>query len=192
MCHNRTHLAVVYLLLLTVAGCTPSLEEKIASYQQAHNDHDIDKVMSMYTEDITFEVVGMFVKTGKDQVRGIAEWDLATNSKMIISDIQITGNSVTFNLKEGNDWFRLVGIEYMYYTPCSMVFDNGLIKSFKAEASAQSMEAFGQVWPPVYQWLTEEKKEEMSKLTTQEGAFIYNKENARAWISILNEWKNKN
>ena len=192
MYYNRTHLAVVFLLLLTGAGCTPTLQEKVLSYQQAHNDHDIDKVMSMYADDITFEVVGMFVKTGKDQVRGIAEWDLATNSKMIISDIEITGNTVTFNLKEGNDWFRLVGVEFMYYTPCSMVFDDGLIKSFKAEATAESIAAFGQAWPPVYQWLTQERKEEMSKLVTQDGAFIYNMENARAWISILNEWKSNN
>jgi len=191
MYYNRTRLAVVFLLLLTGAGCSPTLEERVVSYQQAHNDHDIDKVMSMYADDITFEVVGMFTKTGQDQVRGIAEWDLATNSKMIISDIQITGNTATFKLKEGNDWFRLVGVEYMYYNPCSMVFKDGLIKEFSAQVTDKSKDAFVKTWPPVYNWLMEDKKEELSKLTTAEGAFIYNLENAKIWLSLLEEWNDQ-
>ena len=71
----------------------------------------------LYTDDITFEITGSWRRTGKAEVRGIAEWDLVTNSQMIISGIVAGRDTVTFRLKEGNDWFRLIGIEFMYYEP---------------------------------------------------------------------------
>ena len=191
MNYNRS-LLVVFLLLITVAGCSPSLEERVMSYQQAHNDHDMDKVMSMYADDITFEVVGMFVKTGKDQVRGIAEWDLVTDSEMFISDIEVRNDTAFFKLKEGNDWFRSIGIDYMHYQPCLMVFKDGLIRELKVEVTNKSREAFSRAWPEVYRWLMQEKKEELAQLTTSEGEFVYNKEYAQRWLALLEEWKKSN
>ncbi len=181
---------LIFLLLIISLGCSPNLEDKVKSYELAHNNHDIDKVMSLYTNDITFEIVGIWTKTGKEQVRNIAEWDLATNSHMIISDIEINNDTVTFKLKEGNDWFRLIGIEYMYYEPCKMVFENGFIKEIKAEATEESRNAFIELWPSLYQWLIKEKNEEFSKLITAEGEFIYNLEYAKMWLKLLKVWKN--
>ena len=106
--------------------------------------------MSLYANDITFEVVGIWIKTGKEQVREIAEWDSATNIQMIISDIVISNDTATFRLNEGNDWFRSIGIEYMYYEPCIIVFENGLIKEIKAEVTEESRKSFNEVWPSVY------------------------------------------
>jgi hypothetical protein len=189
MKYNRIVNNLIPLLLSISLGCSTNLEDKVKSYELAHNSHDVDEVMSLYTDDITFEVVGIWIKTGKEQVRGIAEWDLATNSNMIISDIEITEDTATFKLKEGNDWFRLIGIEYMYYEPCRIVFEDGLIKEIKAEATEDSRKAFNEVWPTFYEWLYKEKNEELSKLITAKGEFIYNFKNATMWLSLLKEWK---
>ena len=188
----KRHVYVLLILLLDViiSGCSPALENRLKTYEQAHNKHDIEKVMSLYTNDITFEIVGSWKKTGKEQVRGIAEWDAATNSQMIISDIKVSKDTVTFKLKEGNDWFRLAGIEFMYYEPCTMVFKDGLIKEIKAEVTQESMLAFRKVWPSLYQWISEERNEELSELIF-EGQFIYNSENAKKWLSLLKEWRQK-
>jgi len=186
---NRLYNNLVLLIPIICLSCSTNLEDEVRSYERAHNNHDVEKVMSMYTNDITFEIVGIWIKTGKEQVRNLAEWDLATNSNMIISDIEINNDTATFKLIEGNDSFRLIGIEYMYYEPCRMVFENGLIKEIKAEGTEKSRKAFNEVWPSVYQWLYEEKNEELTKLITSEGEFIYNQENATIWVSLLEEWK---
>ncbi len=166
------------------------LENRVKTYEQAHNKHDVEKVMSLYTNDITFEIVGTWKRAGNKQVRELAEWDAATNSHMIISDIKVIEDTVTFKLKEGNDWFRLAGIEFMYYEPCKMIFQDGLIKEIKAEGTQESIMAFKEVWPSIYQWMSEERNEELSELIS-EGEFVYNSENAQKWLSLLKEWQEK-
>ncbi|MDB4582192.1 nuclear transport factor 2 family protein [Draconibacterium sp.] len=188
----KRHVYILLILLLDVIilGCSPALESRVKTYEQAHNEHDIEEVMSLYANDITFEIVGTWKKTGKEQVSGLAEWDAATNSQMIISDIRVSNDTVTFKLKEGNDWFRLAGIEFMYYEPCTMVFKNGLIKEIRAEVTQESMLAFNEVWPSIYQWISKERNEELSGLIF-EGQFVYNSENAKKWLSLLHEWRKK-
>jgi hypothetical protein len=190
MNYKQISITLILLVLFISVSCSNSFTNTIKTYEIAHNSHDVDKVMSLYTNDITFEVAGVFKKSGKEQVRGLAEWDLATNSNMIISNIEISNDTATFKLKEGNDWFRSLGIEYMYYEPCIMVFENGLIKELKAEGTQESIIAFSEAWPPVFEWLRKEKNEELSKLITPKGEFIYNFENAKLWLSLLKEWKN--
>lgn len=179
-----------YMVLMAVIfqSCsTPTLEDQVKTYELAHNHHDIEKVMTLYADDITFEIVGAWMRTGKEQVRGLTEWDSVTNSHMIISNIEVNEDTVTFNLKEANDWFRLAGIELMFYEPCRMVFSDGLIKELKAETTRESIVAFQEAWPPVYQWIAEARSEELSRLMFQ-GEFIYNAENAEKWISLLKEY----
>lgn len=181
---------LILLLGVIAPGCSSSLENRVKAYEQAHNNHDIEKVMSFYTNDITFEIVGTWKKAGKEQVSELAEWDAATNSLMIISDIKVVKDTVTFKLKEANDWFRLAGIEFMYYEPCRMVFVDGLIKELKAEVTQESSLAFQELWPSIYQWIYEERNEELSELIS-EGEFIYNSENAKKWVTLLKEWRER-
>jgi hypothetical protein len=182
-------LSLLFLSLYFIfPACSPNLEDRVKIYEEAHNNHDIEKVMSLYTNDITFEIVGSWVKNGKEQVRGLAEWDATTNSLMIISDIEVRKDTVEFRLKEGNDWFRLIGIEFMYYYPCRIIFRDGLIKKIEAEVTSESNKLFRELWPPVYNWLSQERNNELSELISG-GEFVYNLENATKWISILKEWR---
>lgn len=59
---------------------------------------------------MTFKIVGPLIKSGKEQVRELAECDAAVYSQMLISGIQVSEDKVIFKLKEGNDWFGLIGI----------------------------------------------------------------------------------
>lgn len=176
------------LWIVLILGCSPNLEDQVKTYEQVHNRHDIEKVMSLYTKDITFEIVGTWTKVGIEQVRKLAEWDAATNSHMIISDIEIHRDTVTFKLKEGNDWWRLAGIEDLYYEPCRMVFQGGKINQLKAEVTQESMKAFQEVWPAIVQWASKERSEALSELMP-EGEFVYSAESAKRWLALLREWR---
>lgn len=69
-----------------------------------------------------------------------------------------------------------------------MVFSHGLIKEFKAEGSEESLEAFQEAWPAIFQWLSKERPKEMNELMPN-GAFVYSAESAIGWLSLLNEWQ---
>ena len=175
---------------LMLSGCRVDPIGQVRAYEQAHNAHDVNKVMSMVAGDIRFEIAGSWMKSGKEQVHGLAEWDSVTHSHMIISDIEQQGDTVKFRLKEGNDWFRLIGIEYMSYDPCRIVFQNGLIKEIRAEVAQTSRDEFRKAWPPVLQWLSQNRSRELEELTPG-GEFIYNSGSAGKWISLLSEWREK-
>jgi hypothetical protein len=160
----------------------------VKRYEQIHNSHDVDMALSLYSEDIRFEVVGMVVKVGKDQVRDIEEWDVETNSHMTISNIEVQGNTASYRLAEGNDWFRLAGIELMYYEPCRIVFREGLITVIKCEATDESRRAAGEAWQPIMEWASRERSDELARLMPN-GKFAYGAENARKWISLLQDWR---
>jgi hypothetical protein len=169
-------------------GCGSGLEKQVRQYEQAHNNHDIETVMSLYTGDIRFEITGSWFRTGKEQVRGLAEWDSVTHSHMAISQIVVHEDTVHFKLREGNDWFRLAGIENMFYDPCIMVFSGGKIKEIRAEVARESILEFQQVWPSIFRWLSENRPDEMRDLIP-EGEFVYNASSARQWLSLLQEWR---
>ncbi|MFQ5884807.1 MAG: hypothetical protein ACE5IO_06875, partial [Thermoplasmata archaeon] len=82
----------------------PSIPELVRRYERTHNGHNVEMALSLYSEDVRFEVVGMVVKVGKAQMRDIEEWDVETNSHMTISGIEVKGNTASYKLAEGNDW----------------------------------------------------------------------------------------
>ena len=171
-------------------SCSTNLEDRVKAYEEAHNKHDIDKVMSFYTDDIRFEIVGTWSKVGREQVRQLAEWDAATNSHMEISDIKVSADTVTFRLDEGNDWFRLLGVEVLNYEPCMMIFQDGMLKYLKAELSDVSMIPVQEAWQLMFQWASEERSKELSELMPG-GEFMYSADYARRWLSLLSEWRDE-
>jgi len=155
---------------------------------QAYNSHDVEKLMSFYTDDIRFEVVGFFVKEGKEDIRKLTEYDAAVNVHMSISNIKVSGDTVTFTLIESNDWFRLAGVEELIYEPNRIVFHGGLIKEIKTEITPESAKAAGEAWQAIMQWASKERSEELADLMPG-GEFIYSAESARKWLALLRQWR---
>lgn len=108
---------VLCTFVLMVLSCAPDLSERIRQYVTAYNSHDVEKIMSFYTHDIRFENVGVWVKTGKQEVRKITEWDVATHIVMRVANVSVQGDTVTFLLFETNDWLQLAGIGEVLYEP---------------------------------------------------------------------------
>ena len=171
-------------------SCSPDLMDLIKAYEKAYNNHDLEGLMSLYTEEVRFEVIGSFVKYGKEEVRKLTEYDFAVNVHMDISDIRIDWDTVIFRLTESNDWFRLAGVDELVYEPNKVVFKDGLIKEIKSEITKDSAIALGKAWNDLMGWATKEKTKELSDLMP-EGEFIYNKNTAKKWLELLKEWSKK-
>jgi hypothetical protein len=144
--------------------------------------------MSFYADDIEFEIVGVWVRKGKAAVRELAEWDKATNLQMTISDIVVSGETVTFKLVEKSDWWTLAGIGDVHYQPCFMVFRNGLITRLCATMTQQGFDRYAQQWPLIINWAREHRRDELEELLPG-GEFIYGAEPARKWLVLLRAWR---
>lgn len=180
-------LLIVFIALLA-SSCSPDLSERIKAYEATYNTHDVEKLMSFYADDIEFEIVGVWVKEGKAVVQELAEWDKATNMHMTISNIEVSGDTVTCKLVETNDWWKLAGMGEVYYEPCVMIFRNGLISEMRTTMTQESLDAYAKVWPSIISWAGEHRSEELKELLPG-GTFIYGTEAANKWIVLLQEWR---
>ena len=179
-------LSVVCLFLMS---CAPDLAERVRKYEATYNTHDNEKLMSLYADDVRFEIVGVWVKHGKQAVRELAEWDRATNLRMTISDISVRGDTVTFKLVELNDWWILAGIGEVCYEPCIMVFRNGLISELRATMTQESLDAHARAWPLIITWAKQHRPEELEELLPGGRRFIYGREPALKWLALLRQWR---
>ncbi|UCF70704.1 MAG: nuclear transport factor 2 family protein [candidate division WOR-3 bacterium] len=175
-------------MCIFLMSCSSDLSERVLEYAATYNAHDNEKLMSLYADDITFEIVGVWVKYGKRAVRELAEWDKATNMHMTVSNIRVSGDTVTFKLLETNDWWKLAGMGEVQYDPCVMVFRDGLISEMRAAMTQASVDAYARVWPSIINWAKKHRSEALRELLP-DGHFIYGGEQARKWLALLHQWR---
>jgi ketosteroid isomerase-like protein len=175
------------LLVAGLGGCGPGLDDRVRAYEEAYNSHDVARVMALYGDDATFDVVGQFLLRGKGEIQDLAEYDVALNIHMAFSDCASQGDTLVCRLAETNEWFKLAGIELTVYS-VNFVFSDGLIKLLRAEPSSETNEAMRQVVGPLVQWASQERPERLRTMMP-EGRFVYNAENAGKSLALLQEWQ---
>ncbi|MCK4329991.1 nuclear transport factor 2 family protein [candidate division WOR-3 bacterium] len=176
----------LFFLLFMILSCAPKLENRVKAFEKAYNSHDLERIMSLYAENATFEAVGQFVLKGKEQIRDLTEYDIALNIHMSISECIAKGDTVICKLAETNDWFKTAGIKETYYST-KFVFSDGLIKLLRANATPETNQAFSQVLNPLTEWASKERPQQLAEMMPA-GRFVYNAENAKKALALLQEW----
>lgn len=177
----------ILCVLLVLFSCAPQPSEILRAYVEANNAHDVDRVMALYTDDIRFENVGVWVKQGKEEVRTIAEWDAKTHIHMTVSDITVRKDTVTFRLIETNDWLKNAGVDEWRWE-AYVITKNGLIKEIRAALTEESAKIFIPVYQSIIRWMSEERPEELAELMP-DGEFLYEEGAAKKWLVLLQEWR---
>ena len=71
------------MIILILVSCQNRGElDIIKSYIEAHNNHDIDRVLSHFQPSIEFELSGTWTKKGLGDMRSLEEWDTELNSHL--------------------------------------------------------------------------------------------------------------
>lgn len=179
---------VLCTFVLMVLSCAPDLSERIRQYVTAYNSHDVEKIMSFYTHDIRFENVGVWVKTGKQEVRKITEWDVATHIVMRVANVSVQGDTVTFLLFETNDWLQLAGIGEVLYEPTGIVFRDGQIAFVQAKLNEKSLNRWMPIWNSILAWAKENRSDRLAEVMP-EGTFVFGTDYAHKWLELLEEWR---
>lgn len=180
-------IAFFALLLLVALSCSPKPVSVVKSFEKAYNNHDLDKLLSLYAEDISFEVVGQFMLQGKEELRSLTEYHFALNIQMSLRQYRTNGDSVVCELTETNDWLKTAGIEKAYYS-ATFVVNNGLIRSLRAELTPEKKQALKRVRRFLMEWALQERPGLLAEMMP-EGKFVYNAKNARKSLTLLREWK---
>jgi len=170
-----------------VLSCSPKPATIVKSYVEAYNAHDLEKLLSLHSEKASFEVIGQVSLKGKNELRDLAEHDFALNIHMSLGECKTQGDSVICELTETNEWLKAAGIEEAQYSG-TFVIQDGLIVSIKAKQASETERAFKMVLGPLLAWASEHRSQ-LVKEMMPEGKFVYNAENARKSLLLLQEFK---
>lgn len=167
------------------------LKDIARDYQDALSRHDIEEALSYLDDDFRIIYPDGNIVRGKETVREIMEWDVALNSVLTIDGMEASGNSVTLGrITETNSFLNQLGIdEAQYEAGTELIFRNGLIVNtiptgFTSDSLAQVQSGFA----PLLDWMKNHYPDAVNRLMTPDGGFVYTKENAKEWLTLMREW----
>lgn len=163
-------------------------KEIITAYQDAQNAHDTDLALSFFAPNIRYEMVGIWVMQGLEELRALAEWNAAISNQLILGKIKMRNNRLECQAKETNDWLKLVGIDAVYYDAIKFEFENDKISIVRAKIAPKSEMAMDRATNRVMRWALEESPDEIGDIMPR-GLFKYGREAAEKWLALLKEWR---
>ncbi len=170
-------------------GINPiNLIDLVKTFQERVIQHNIEKIMAMFTEDATFEIVGFSKFVGKQQVKNIFEYDIGVNTNLEFINCKSKGNTVHCQILERNDRLDAIGISELKYSSCILTFKDGLIQSFAAEIPPEFVEYNSKILKKFVPWLTKNHPDDYSRMFMPDGRFIFNLENGRDLVSMIRKW----
>jgi ketosteroid isomerase-like protein len=180
---------MLILLFNIVLNCAQkSPEQLVQNFEGIYNSHDVEKIMSLYSNDAVFEVAGMFKFSDREKIRGAAQYDSALSLTMTISHIEVRGDTAFFKLKENNDWLDVMGIAAAYYDPAFIVFNNNKIQHLKAIGTQETMKAFQDALAGFMPWVNENRSEKFAEIAPG-GKLIFTVESAVKFLDMAKEYK---
>ncbi len=174
-----------------IISCNDNKKAIISTYEKLHNSQDIEGEMLLYHDDIEFELKGTWIKSGKEKIRELAEWDNALNSNLKFETYYIKGDSVICKAIEKNDWFKAVGIQQIIHDPTIFILKDGRISNIIANPVAEFGKKIGEKIGSIYSWSNMTRDSTINELIVK-GEFIYSAETAEKWLSLLEKWNKYN
>lgn len=160
----------------------------VLAYQEAHNAHDVEQAMSYFAPNIRFEMAGLWVREGFEEIKVMEEWDAVVGGKIAFGDPKVRSGRFECKAKEINDWFDVVGIEAVFYESYRFEFENGRISRIRAKISPKSEMAIDKVINRIMRWALDARPDDIQNIIPR-GQFNYGKEQAEGWMTLVKEWK---
>jgi ketosteroid isomerase-like protein len=184
---------IVYLALLLsliliffFSSCSRrNLTDIVREHVAAVNNDDIEKNLTLFTDDGVFEPDADTKLSGKAQVRNLMEWDVVNNARLSIKDLKVKGSTVIAELREKNEGWRLLGIDIPF--TATYEFRGRYIQRVKLEFSPESWKMFEDAFKPFAEWAKQAHPVEYQRMSKAG----YSAEGARLFLSLAKEWRDK-
>jgi len=172
------------LVLLLLNSCISNPVEQLVLLEDAHNSHDIERCLNIYTNDARFVLVDGWVAEGKDKLRERFEWDFAMHGSLQFADYKVIKDTVLCKVEERNDFFYLLGIDAVNYEYSKFIFEHGLIKEVQAKVSQQSIETIDNAMSEFMLWASSDRILELDELMA-DGNLVFTADKAEQWMLLL-------
>ena len=180
-------LLLALILIACFSSCSQiNLGDIVREHIKAVNNDDVNKNLTFFTDDIVFEIFDDAKLSGKGQLKGLLESDVVNKARLTINDIEVEGDTVIVKLTEKNEGYRLLGIEESPFMAIYR-FRGRLLEKVKLEGTPESTKLWDEKFKPFAEWASKEHPQELSK--EEKGG--YTAENARLFLSLLQEWRDK-
>jgi len=189
----KKHLALAILSCVLVA-CSPPPDYlgTVLEFQKHKNDGDLESALKLFTDEPSLHFGPLGTINGLADVRGILEYDLALNTHLQLQDCKVDELEVSCRVVESNDWLKTVDIESITWDENRFAFTaDGRIESVSSTLSDESGQSLGAAMAEFHEWGTTHRPVEYGDLFSEEGAFVYNQENAEKVLALLRIWRNK-
>ena len=180
------------ILSFAVIGCSqnPDYLETVREFENRKSAGDVEAVLALFVDEPSLHFGTLGTISGRPALRGILEYDVALNTKLDFAECTVNGEEVTCRVVESNDWLKLVDIESITYDENRFVFaPDGRIDSVVAILSSESGQSLGAVMAEFHGWATMNHPEEYGSLFSEDGAFVYSRENAGKVLELLRIWR---
>jgi hypothetical protein len=181
--------ALIACPAFTSSATAQDLQGIVQQYLEAYNSHDVDRIMSFYTDDARFEEEGFLSREGFNELRIKAQWDKATNSSLEVRRLDTNGSVVTGRGVEFSQYYTAAGLPQYNYETITFTFQGTKIKEIKVVPESDSVNNFTNALGQFVVWGSNPQHGmDMNKLK-EGGTWAYTANTAPHWISMLNQWR---
>ena len=181
-------LGTLIIFMLVSCSFTPSPETIVTDYSRVLSSHDVDSLMTYYSDDIVFDIpqMSMYLE-GKNALRGVAEYDSVLGTIMTLGELSSFGDTVFCSITEKNKWLTIAGIDSAYYPKATFIISNNHISVIQAELSDSTERQMRTVMSSFIPWLNENFPHYV-RLMMPDGKFIFNAKHGELILMLLSQW----
>ncbi len=160
--------------------------ETVQLYRAAINKHDIETAMSLLAEDYKLRFVGTEFVVSKDSLPRMLGWDTGVNGHVEWEIAKDKTSPLTFEGRETNDFFQLLGISHLRFRAVFRVNVDGKIieQLYEIHPNQPSWE---EAIKPAVAWASQHRLGEVQEIFPN-GQIVYTEEMGRRWVALLGEW----
>lgn len=174
------------LIFTACADVAPPSRELFDRYLSASNDHDLEMLQAMASDDILWRL-GPWILKGKDQVMALHYADLINHTSLEARDVVVRGDTVECVLIERNDATRAYGADSLVHYP-RYVFRNGLVVLKEAWRRDPGVAALNRYSEPFRAWVRETHPESVALILDSTGTPQWTRDAVQEKRRMMEAW----
>jgi hypothetical protein len=186
------HIALLSALVaITSLGPAPSNRApsnplaSLKAYEKATNHHDWNRIAPLLDERAVVDLGDDLALVGRENVRGLHEWERAMSTETHYTGCTVSGQTVTCRASEQNDFLRLAGLGPIEYSESSVTFENGRVRRMRATLSSESAAAVSQYLQGFLAWAAKTDAKATSVFLKPDGTFAFGFDSATTFKRLL-------
>ncbi len=181
-------LAIFIILIVLLQACSSEKANVVKEFEDALNRHDIQEILTYYDRDVTIVMGGVSQNVDREQMQPLAEWDKVVDSYVRFDIREVSGDTVKCTKTETNEWYRLFGIDSVYFETWDFIIEEGKITKMMTRLTMRSQAQMGMAMGNFMKWLRQDNPELVEELIPK-GQPQFGAESAQRWMDLLRQWR---